>query len=238
MPRAPVGALPDSLAQPSTVPSCTLLSTPSLSPLSLRNTNRKISPSSEAPNPSQPFLTASKPALREGPHIQCQHSQCPGVTKFHHKVKVAAHCTAPQQLINTELGLNSSLGPLTKPKTTDCGVHSAYSAEQGQLRNADSACEMSQNLRYSSQISPAQFSPVSRRGVSAEAEALLSLSCFIHAQNFQDFVPSSDKDISQTHELWLTCTYLTEDVFQHSSFILTCSVHHPVWSHCPSDTHC
>lgn len=150
---------------------------------------------------------------------------------------VALHQSpAPQQLVNTVLGLNSSLGPPAKPRTNGCGVHSTYSAEQGQLRNVDIACEMPQNLGCSSQTFPAQVSPVRRRGISAGGEVLLSPCCFAHAQNFQDFVPSSDEDISQIHELWLRCTFLAEDAFQHFSFILSCSTHHPLWSHCLSDT--
>lgn len=64
---------------------------------------------------------------------------------------VVHQCPAPQQLVNTVLGLDSSLTPLTKPRTAGSGVHyTPHSAEQGQLRNVDLACEMSQNLRYSS----------------------------------------------------------------------------------------
>lgn len=57
----------DSLAQPSTVPSCTHLSTSSLSPLFLLGTPIEVFPPAQrtgllaAPNPPQPFLTASKP---------------------------------------------------------------------------------------------------------------------------------------------------------------------------------
>lgn len=59
-------------------------------------------------------------------------------------------------------------------------------------------------------------------------EALLSPSWSIHAQNLQDFAPSSNKDTLPTCKLWLRRASLTGGAFQYSCIIFFRSVPHPV----------
>lgn len=133
LPRAPTSGLPDSLAQPRTVPSCTRLSKSRLSPLFVLETLAEVFPPGRrtglltAPNPSYPFLHQNL-SFRRDRQVQHHSGQSHGDMRLHCEMKVAAHRTAPvcpasQQLVNTVPGLNSSIQPLTKPITDGYDAH-------------------------------------------------------------------------------------------------------------------